>query len=180
MKAFSADESTRLFQVEADIGWKQNRFFLEIHIQGPTSDVLGLWNFPDTNPIPAAPTDDLWKHTCFEAFLSPTGATHYYEINLSSFGHWMVYRFDSERTGRVACPDLRPSAFEAKLRGGEFRVRASVDFSRQKDIADLNLDCCPALVLENTQNIISYWSLVHGDKPDFHRPAHRIWPLKAE
>src|SRR5882724_882520 len=43
------------------------------------------------------PADHLWKHTCFEVFVQPSGSRGYYEFNFSPTKQWAVYRFDSYR-----------------------------------------------------------------------------------
>ena len=42
--------------------------------------------------------DDLWRHTCFEAFVGGEGGG-YWEFNLSPSGQWASYRFDAYREG---------------------------------------------------------------------------------
>src|SRR5690349_12825659 len=49
--------------------------------------------------------DELWRHTCFEAFVAPLRREPYYEFNFSPSGEWAVYRFDSYRSG-MSKPDL--------------------------------------------------------------------------
>ena len=59
-------------------------------------------------PPRAAPirTDELWKHTCFEAFLRAPGSDAYVELNLSPSSQWAVYAFTGyrERTSDPATP----------------------------------------------------------------------------
>ena len=52
-------------------------------------------------PPPAAPTrtDELWKTTCFEAFVKPGEGAGYYEVNVAPSTQWAAYRFDSYRDG---------------------------------------------------------------------------------
>src|SRR6185312_16219939 len=44
-------------------------------------------------PQPDRPerADGLWKHTCFEAFISAAGLSGYYELNFSPSGQWAIY-----------------------------------------------------------------------------------------
>ena len=42
-------------------------------------------------------TDELWRTTCFEAFVRTDGG--YVEYNLSPSGAWAAYRFDGYREG---------------------------------------------------------------------------------
>ena len=44
-----------------------------------------------------ARADELWRHTCFEAFIrGPQGAA-YYELNFSPSTEWAAYRFSGYR-----------------------------------------------------------------------------------
>jgi hypothetical protein len=43
------------------------------------------------------PTDGLWRHTCFEAFIGPASAPDYREFNFAPSGHWAAYAFSAER-----------------------------------------------------------------------------------
>src|SRR6476619_8020804 len=43
--------------------------------------------------------DGLWRHTCFEAFVTVADTTSYYEFNFSPALDWAAYRFEDYRTG---------------------------------------------------------------------------------
>src|SRR5258708_24232406 len=47
-------------------------------------------------PAPGPPRagHELWRHTCFEAFVGVAGAAGYHELNLAPSGEWTVYAFD--------------------------------------------------------------------------------------
>ena len=47
-------------------------------------------------PGPARPTDELWKHTCFEAFIASQG-DEYRELNFSPSTACAAYSFESYR-----------------------------------------------------------------------------------
>src|SRR6185369_2088736 len=60
---------------------------------------------------PAAPArraDDLWEHTCFEAFVAVDGAPGYVELNAAPSGAWAVYAFARYRE-RAADPAGEPA-----------------------------------------------------------------------
>src|SRR4051794_6728025 len=46
-------------------------------------------------PAPALPepADGLWKHTCFEVFVTVIGDATYREFNFSPSGQWAAYAF---------------------------------------------------------------------------------------
>ena len=43
--------------------------------------------------------DNLWKHTCFEAFFARPDSEQYWELNVAPSGHWNLYQFDGYRSG---------------------------------------------------------------------------------
>ena len=44
-------------------------------------------------------TDELWKRTCFEAFVLPESGEAYVEFNFAPSTQWAAYRFDGYREG---------------------------------------------------------------------------------
>ncbi|MFZ0649894.1 MAG: hypothetical protein WAZ97_03260, partial [Pseudolabrys sp.] len=48
---------------------------------------------------PTARGDELWQHTCFEAFVRASSGSEYYEFNFSPSTQWAVYRFTDYRNG---------------------------------------------------------------------------------
>src|SRR5215469_6591442 len=52
-------------------------------------------------PAPRAPriASDLWRHTCFEAFIAVEGQPAYHEFNFSPSGEWAVFAFSGYREG---------------------------------------------------------------------------------
>src|SRR5262249_8129622 len=47
----------------------------------------------------AARADNLWAHTCFEAFVGFARSPRYLELNFSPSGQWAAYGFESYRQG---------------------------------------------------------------------------------
>jgi hypothetical protein len=110
--------------------------------------------------------DQLWKHTCFEAFVrSPAG--EYYELNFSPSGEWSVYRFSSYRTDMRASDSLG-APVTALRRKGE-RLELEVTFSVRALTSPVHLAL--AAVIEAQDGTLSYWALRHPPgRPDFHHP----------
>lgn len=131
---------------------------------------------PPANP---ARTDDLWKHTCFEAFIGGSETPGYVELNLAPSQQWAAYAFDDTRLGMrqavVAGPDI--VSFEQTDRSLDIYVR--VGAVNPRDIGKgqpwrLGLSA----VIEETGGRISYWALAHpSDKPDFHHPDSFVLEL---
>ena len=44
--------------------------------------------------------DELWRHTCFEAFVAPRDGDAYYELNFAPSGAWAAYRFRRSQSHR--------------------------------------------------------------------------------
>jgi hypothetical protein len=122
-------------------------------------------------PREAAPerTDDLWRHTCFEAFVR-TGEG-YREYNLSPSGAWASYAFDGYRSG------MRPA--------DEGAIVAPLDLAADQVALEARIDLPPgggrlalSAVIEDLDGEKTYWALAHpSDKPDFHHPDSFVLDL---
>jgi hypothetical protein len=139
------------------------------------------WRAPDPRSDPAR-SDELWKHTCFEAFLGRIGNDSYWEINLAPSGDWNVYRFDSYRGGMR--PELRATAPVIRLERascGTLTLHAGLDLAGLTELRTRPLDVGLAAVLESTDGVLSYWALAHATPtPDFHRRETFVVRLEAE
>lgn len=121
-------------------------------------------------PPPSAPvrTDELWRHTCFEAFIAAAGGG-YYEFNFAPSGEWAAYRFSAYREGMADLPIDAPQT-EARAEDGVFDLIVSLDLASLPKLA-----AAPAwtvaltAVIEEADGRKSYWALAHPPgKPDFH------------
>ena len=76
-------------------------------------------------PPVAAPvrTDELWQHTCFEAFVRSAAGPGYYEFNFAPSTQWAAYRFDGYRSGMRAAEIAAPP-IEVKPGPGRFTLQA--------------------------------------------------------
>jgi hypothetical protein len=113
----------------------------------------------------ATRADELWRHTCFEAFIKPPAGAAYLEFNLAPSTEWAAYRFDGYRTGMRAAEVVAPSIAVQSAHG------------RLMFQSALELDALPpgrwrlglAAVIEEAGGRQSYWALAHPPgKPDFH------------
>jgi hypothetical protein len=112
---------------------------------------------------------ELWRHTCFEAFIAVEGQAAYHEFNFAPSEEWTVYAFSGYRNGGpVADESMRP---HIAMRSTNSRLE--LDALVRLDIlsaihprASLRLGL--SAVIE-TSDGLSYWALRHPkDKPDFH------------
>lgn len=114
--------------------------------------------------------DDLWRSTCFEAFV--VAAEGYREYNLSPSGQWAAYAFDGYRRGMRAAPE---AATVLGLDMGEarstFDAWIELPWGAQGPMG-------LSAVIEATDGSKSYWALAHpSDKPDFHHPQSFVQEL---
>ena len=123
-----------------------------------------------------ARVDNLWEHTCFEAFIGRDGDTAYREFNFSPSGQWAAYDFSGYRQrtpGEVVMPAPGISVCQTD---GRLELEALVALSA--------LPVIPAggawrigltAVVEAADTIDgghSYWALKHpAARPDFHDRA---------
>ena len=131
-----------------------DRLWLRYVVDGNVDDIL--W------PHPATPgrADELWRHTCFEAFVTtPDG---YLEYNLSPSGRWASYRFDGYRDGMRNAPEV------VEISG----MDGGCDMAALEAHVPLPPGPCRiglTAVIEARDGAISYWALAHpSDNPDFH------------
>jgi hypothetical protein len=113
---------------------------------------------------------ELWRHTCFEAFIGVEGSTSYHEFNFAPSGKFAVRAFRGYR-------DAVPSAIET----GQIPIAARASEHRLELETRIQLECLSAshrhsvlrlglaAVVEADDGTLSYWALKHRpDKPDFH------------
>lgn len=106
-------------------------------------------------------TDELWRTTCFEAFVRTTGG--YVEYNLSPSGAWAAYRFDGYRDGMREL-DMPAPFIVTRSAPSQFVLTADVTLP-----VDAVGAAGLAAVIRGVDGAIGYWALAHpSDKPDFH------------
>lgn len=123
-------------------------------------------------PQPTAPerADELWRHTCFEAFVGAPDHGGYLEFNLAPSSQWAAYRFSGYRQEMAALEEFDAPGVEMESTGQGFEVRAALDLER---VADLPTNAPWRLglsaVIEATDGAMSYWALAHPPgRADFH------------
>jgi len=110
--------------------------------------------------------DELWRHTCCEAFLREPEAVAYQEWNFAPSGAWACYRFDDYRSGMAPAAVAAPPIVTERD-SGELRVETRL--SRPRGATPLRLAL--AVVIEAADGGVSYWALRHAPgRPDFHHP----------
>jgi hypothetical protein len=123
-------------------------------------------------PAPASSrrTDELWRHTCFEAFVRVSGPDGYCEFNFSPSGDWAAYAFTHYREGMTPVTLVAPPGIHVQLGDSSLGLSATLDLAGLTDLtAASRLRVALTAVIEDTDGVLSYWALHHADgRPDFH------------
>jgi hypothetical protein len=122
--------------------------------------------------LPPAPlqlrADDLWRHTCFEAFVKPKSSESYIELNFAPSGAWAAYSFERYRHGMKPPPAIEMPTIQCSVEGDLLTLQATVNMGPRHQDAALGLSA----VIEDTDGNTSYWALAHPRaQPDFHDSA---------
>jgi hypothetical protein len=129
-----------------------------------TGDLGALYLPPAGQPTRA---DELWKRTCFEAFVRPGADESYFEFNFAPTRWWAAYRFDRYREGMATAEDIVPVDIEARTEGQRFELSVALDFPGWPTGRAWRLGL--SAVLEELNGEKSYWALAHAPgRPDFH------------
>ena len=124
-------------------------------------------------------SDDLWKHTCFEAFVAAAGAAAYYEFNFSPACDWAAYRFEDYRTGMSAATLNAAPGLQVRRTARQLDLTATVHLGGLASLCEAPaLALALAVVVEEDDGRLSYWALQHAPgSPDFHDPDGFIFEL---
>ena len=121
-----------------------------------------------SSAVPGIATE-LWRHTCFEAFISVEGQTAYHEFNFAPSGEWAVYSFCGYRNGGPFANEMMRPHIAVRSAGSRLELDAVVRLDVLSAIhprASLRIGL--SAVIEASDGH-SYWALRHpAGKPDFH------------
>jgi hypothetical protein len=125
-------------------------------------------------PPVAAPAraDELWRHTCFEAFMRGWADAGYYEFNFSPSTRWAAYWFSSYRKDMRVATEISAPRIEARSEAECYALHASLALDGLPMLPhDGGWRLGLAALIEETNGRRSYWALAHPPgKPDFHHP----------
>jgi len=117
---------------------------------------------PETDD--AGRKDELWRTTCFEAFLRPLAQGSYMEWNFAPSGDWAAYGFTGYREGMAEAEVGQPPyiRIEDNLTWWTLGATIAVEAGKKWDFG-------LSVVLEEANGAKSYWALAHASgRPDFH------------
>jgi hypothetical protein len=151
---------------------------VEVTIARPQADHLLLsyvvtGNIGDIRmPAVTASTrsDELWRQTCFEAFVRAPPGAEYYEFNFAPSTQWAAYRFTGYRDGMCVAPEITAMPIEAKSSRDSYTLQALLELDRLSGLRrDASWRLGLSVLIEDTAGCTSYWALAHpSGKPDFH------------
>jgi hypothetical protein len=125
-------------------------------------------------PTPRVPRIgvELWRHTCFEAFVTLEGQPSYHEFNFAPSGEWTVYAMRGYRAGAALDDESMRPEIATCSDESRFELDALVRLDRLSAThAAGSLRIGLFAVIEASDGF-SYWALHHrGAKPDFHDAA---------
>jgi hypothetical protein len=170
LKHHPDDTCDAVTRIEVEVARRESLLELRYLVTGKVDDVR-LPSFG--TPVRA---DELWQHTCFEAFIRAPGEGSYVELNFAPSGEWAAYRFARYRGGRS---DAEPVPLRLETQPGDrsYELRASymLDLPAQTPW-ELNL----TTIIEESNGRKSYWALAHPPgKADFHHDDGFVLKLPA-
>lgn len=121
--------------------------------------------------LPGVPriATQLWRHTCFEAFIAVEGQPAYHEFNFAPSGEWAVYAFCGYRNGGPLANEMMRPQIAVRSTGSRLELDTLVRLDALSAIhPSASLRIGLGAVIEASDGL-SYWALRHpADKPDFH------------
>jgi len=116
--------------------------------------------------------DDLWKHTCFEAFVAADYTPGYFEFNFSPSLDWAAYRFTDYRSGMSYATVAQAPGLQVRRTTLQLELTATVHLAGLIPLCKAPvLRLALAAVIEEGAGRLSYWALQHPPgNPDFHHP----------
>jgi hypothetical protein len=123
---------------------------------------------------------ELWRHTCFEAFIAVEGQTEYHEFNFAPSGEWTVYAFRDYRNGRPLADEKMDPQIAVRSSDSRLELDALVRLDTLSDIHPHALLRIGLSAIIEASDGLSYWALRHPeDKPDFHNAESFALLLEA-
>ena len=121
-------------------------------------------------PVASARADELWRHTCFEAFLRPPSGDAYCEFNFAPSTQWAAYAFTGYRSGMRVADEVGAPFIEVQRGADFYLLQASLDLERLAHLAkDAVWRLGLSAVIEEENGAVSYWALRHPPgRADFH------------
>jgi hypothetical protein len=126
-------------------------------------------------PAPPLRTDNLWRTTCFEAFIAPAEGESYRELNFSPSSQWAAYDFTAYRAGMVQAWVPAPPDIKLVLETNALELIVTISLDLDPDPWRLALSA----VIEDKRGAKAFWTAGGGggSAPDFHHPSCFVFEL---
>lgn len=112
-------------------------------------------------------SDNLWQHTCCEAFIAAVNQPEYREFNFSPSRQWAAYRFTDYRQRDTRFSP--PATPQVSLRCLNDQIVLDAVLDKKLLPASPTLLIGLSVVIEAADGSKSYWALQHcTPQPDFH------------
>ena len=120
--------------------------------------------------LPARQADELWQHTCFEAFVAAPATRGYREFNFSPSGLWACYDFADYRQRTETPGEFAAPVITTRCYAGRLEVDATIPASVLPAAATRLIGLCAVVeAADIVDGSHSYWALAHcAQRPDFH------------
>jgi hypothetical protein len=159
----------RLASRELRISYRLEGAIASIRIPRPSKPVIGI---------------ELWRHTCFEAFIAIEGRAAYHEFNFAPSSEWTVYAFSGYRKGAALADETLNPEVAVRRTASRLELDALIRLDRLSALHPRTVLCLGLAAVIESSDGLSYWALNHpADKPDFHRAdgvALRLEPLEPK
>jgi len=119
---------------------------------------------------PPRRADNLWQHSCFEAFVRTAPEGPYYELNFSPSGEWAAYRLGGYRCEMSEAPLVTPPSIQIDVTPAEVEARVEIDLAGLTDLpAGARWQLGLSAIVEDLSGDRFFWALAHPPgEPDFH------------
>jgi hypothetical protein len=122
--------------------------------------------------------DDLWRHTCFEAFVGNADG-RYHEFNFAPSGEWAAYAFSAYRERAPVVIEVDPR-IEVQVEAHALALSAQVPAAALPGNAGAPWRIALSAVVEGADGALSYWALHHpARRPDFHHAESFVLEIAA-
>lgn len=161
---FEANDSA--IEIEATVYCKSEPELITLCLEFDLKSASGLQSLL----IPASSTspkrlNNLWQHTCFEAFLARPEQKEYLEFNFSPSGDWNAYHFDDIRAGMKEMQLPAPPLIALNQSNSELLLNVELKLPEEWFIPSTLIHLTAVIAGQD----LSYWALAHKtEKPDFH------------
>ena len=154
---------------------RPGNLLLHYFVTGKTSDLL------TRRATVSLRTDELWRHTCFEAFVRASPSAAYYEFNFAHSTQWAAYRFGAYRDKMCETSEVSAPRIDVQSSGELYELQASLALAGISGLpSDVIWRLGLSAVIEETSGLKSFWALAHPPgKADFHHADCFAYELSA-